>query len=460
MLDVSMTSLLDQINNNETMLDVSMQINNDKIVNEMSTQVNFDRVNDPPVEMLIDKFIDVPVNLLVSPREKPFTADKEVQVFIPDSCTQNLFGAQTIILCNREIYVDVSHAGTQIITPSHLNMVLQKKKNTADKCCGQKITQKDEEVGPDSASPDNWECSTGFHGRKSIRSNQDMLDLCGVSLDTFELLLKILIINKVETKLKISKTNRLLIFLMKMKTGETFSNIAILFSVHRTTVAKIFYSVLQSLKARCGKFVFWPDKDACQATMPEVFKEIYGNCRAILDCFEFKIEQPHEIGDRVHMYSHYKKGFTSKVAVACTSGGFVSFISKCYCGRTSDSQITVASGFLDLLEPEDVVLADKGFPAIKTIMDNEGHKAILVMPPVLTHGHFSAQEVDETYKIAKLRIHIERIIQRIKIYRILDRFPEELRAHADDIIFMTAVLVNLQPPIYADINIVNNNTTG
>jgi len=44
----------------------------------------------------------------------------------------------------------------------------------------------------------------------------------------------------------------------------------------------------------------------------------------------------------------------------------ISFLSKCYGGRTSDSFITYDSGFLEKLEPGDEVLADKGFPGIKT----------------------------------------------------------------------------------------------
>lgn len=70
---------------------------------------------------------------------------------------------------------------------------------------------------------------------------------------------------------------------------------------------------------------------------------------------------------RVYMYSHYKNSYTVKVLVAITSSGFISFLSKCYGGRTNDSFITNDNdcGFLSKLEPGDEIMADKGFPELK-----------------------------------------------------------------------------------------------
>lgn len=92
-------------------------------------------------------------------------------------------------------------------------------------------------------------------------------------------------------------------------------------------------------------------------------------------------------------------------------------------------------------------MADKGFPEIKSILDEAGKKVVVVMPPFLQNGTFTADEVRETQKIASLRIHIERIMQRIKTYRITKNLPVSEFGHLDNIIFMACVLVNLQPPI-------------
>lgn len=145
------------------------------------------------------------------------------------------------------------------------------------------------------------------------------------------------------------------------------------------------------------------------------------------------------------MYSDYKHSYTVKILVGCTPCGFISFVSKSYGGRSSDCFITNHCGVIDLLEPGDTVLADKGFPAIKTSVDKK--KAVLVMPPFLHEQQFSPEEVEETYKIASLRIHIERVIQRIKQFHIFDKIPISLLKYRDQIVYVVCALVNVEKPI-------------
>ncbi|KAK0176933.1 hypothetical protein PV328_001031 [Microctonus aethiopoides] len=76
-----------------------------------------------------------------------------------------------------------------------------------------------------------------------------------------------------------------------------------------------------------------------------------------------------------------------------------------------------------------------------------GKKVIIVMPPCLQNGTFTADEVRETQKNASLRIDVERIMQRIKTYQITKNLPLSDFGHSDNIIFMACVSVNLQPPI-------------
>ena len=76
---------------------------------------------------------------------------------------------------------------------------------------------------------------------------------------------------------------------------------------------------------------------------------------------------------------------------------------------------------------------------------------MLVMPPFLEeNSEYTKEETKLTYSIARVRIHIERIMQRLRTYRILDKIPENLVYSIDDIIHMCCVLVNLQPPIISD----------
>lgn len=85
----------------------------------------------------------------------------------------------------------------------------------------------------------------------------------------------------------------------------------------------------------------------------------------------------------------------------------------------------IQSHFLDLeFDEGDSVMADEVF-RIEDILQNEGVR--LNLPPFLHGDQFSEEDVRNAQEIAALRIHVERRIQRIKSYHIIDRpFPLSL----------------------------------
>lgn len=93
------------------------------------------------------------------------------------------------------------------------------------------------------------------------------------------------------------------------------------------------------------------------------------------------------------------------------------------------------------------MLADKGFPGIKAPV--EGNRGIVVLPP-FSKGNmqFTFDELQQTYHIAHVRIHVERVIQRVKMFNVINfRVSNELIPHMSDIMRMCCTLVNIQPPI-------------
>ena len=79
----------------------------------------------------------------------------------------------------------------------------------------------------------------------------------------------------------------------------------------------------------------------------------------------------------------------------------------------SDVEITKLTGTLDLLEPGDDVMADKGFTLRKCLAEK---KFYLNIPHFLSNKkQFTPSEIQETEQIAKLRIHVESVNRRIKV---------------------------------------------
>ena len=180
--------------------------------------------------------------------------------------------------------------------------------------------------------------------------------------------------------------------------------------------------------------------------MPENFKELYPQTRVILDCTEIFVQTPSALLLQSQLYSSYKSNTTLKGLIGIAPHGAVTFVSSLYTGGISDKEITRCSGILDLLERNDTVMADKGFD-IDDLLKSKGVK--LNIPPFLkSKTQFSKEEVQETKTIAKLRIHVERAIRRIKEYHIFDSdVPLNMLGTVPQVYTVICLLTNFQGPL-------------
>ena len=103
------------------------------------------------------------------------------------------------------------------------------------------------------------------------------------------------------------------------------------------------------------------------------------------------------------------------------------------------------SNLYDLLEKGDSVMADKGFDIVNDLPEGVS----LNIPPILRgKEHLSVQEETETRQIAAVRIHVERAISRIKIFKILSTvFPITMGADLNKIWVICSYLTNFLPPL-------------
>ena len=121
-----------------------------------------------------------------------------------------------------------------------------------------------------------------------------------------------------------------------------------------------------------------PPKETIREHLPEIFlKSGYGKCRVIIDCAEMFMERQKSLSAHAATWSDYKHHNTFKFLVGITPTGFISFLS-CYGGRASIKIITRDSGFYDLLDRDDEVMADRGFQIQQDLLL---HFCRLVVPP-------------------------------------------------------------------------------
>ena len=167
----------------------------------------------------------------------------------------------------------------------------------------------------------------------------------------------------------------------------------------------------------------------------------YGKCCVITDCAELFIERPKSLSTQAATWSDYKHHKKFKFLVGITITEFISFFSSCYGGRANNKFISRDSGFYDLLERDDEVMADRGFQIQEDLF-------LHFCRLVLSRGarvKSQSLRLKKIKEVANLRIHVERAINRIKYFMILKgTIPVTMIQHVDDIILTSVGLCNLK----------------
>ena len=69
-------------------------------------------------------------------------------------------------------------------------------------------------------------------------------------------------------------------------------------------------------------------------------------------------------------HCEYKHHYTFKPLVSITPNGAISYVSPSYGGRASDIFIVRDSGFLNMIEPYDEIMVDRGFKIREDFSDH------------------------------------------------------------------------------------------
>lgn len=250
-----------------------------------------------------------------------------------------------------------------------------------------------------------------------------------------------------ERKCKLSMHDQLLMTLVRLRQAFPNKDLAYRFHVSVGTVSLVVNTWIQFLYKRTTHLRkrMFPSRELIKENLPPSFKS-FKNVRVIIDCFEIFAQHPRNFAEQGNMYSHYKNHSTFKVLAGIAPTGAVTFLSDAYEGSISDKEITVKSGLLDLLNPGDLVIADRGFD-LKEVL--QSRMVNLNIPPFLNgRSKLTPQEELLTKCIARVRIHVERSIERMKKFKIIGRtLPLNLRPVVTQIVHVIGFLVNYQNPI-------------
>ncbi|KAK3109093.1 hypothetical protein FSP39_022880 [Pinctada imbricata] len=248
-------------------------------------------------------------------------------------------------------------------------------------------------------------------------------------------------------KRKLSPMNELFLTLVRTRLGLLNQDLAYRFNIAVSTVNDIVTTWTQFMYLQFNRLrdAMFASRKKIKKHLPKSFRK-YKNVRVILDATEFFTQAPRNYEQQGNLYSSYKNHCTCKVLIGITPSGAISFVSDVYEGSISDKDIFKKSGILNKLNEGDLVMVDRGFN-IRELLLKKG--ADIVIPPFLgDRSNLTPNEEAQTRVIAKLRIHVERVIERMKKFKILKKIvPLNTMPTFSQTVFVVACLVNFQKPI-------------
>ena len=207
----------------------------------------------------------------------------------------------------------------------------------------------------------------------------------------------------------ISQQDQLFLTLLKLRCNFSHKDLGVRFSVSPSTITYITITWINVLHEVLYVGLLKdkiPSVSKNRMCLPSCFSN-FSNCRIILDCTEIQCEVPNNMESQSATFSHYKQRHTFKGLIGVAPNGEITYASGLFPGSTSDKQIVRHCGILNLMEPGDLIIADKGF-LIQSILSPNVY---LNLPPFLTNFQFTKSQTELTVRIARSRIHVEQAIQ-------------------------------------------------
>lgn len=240
--------------------------------------------------------------------------------------------------------------------------------------------------------------------------------------------------------------DEILMTLMRIRLDAPVADLAFRFGISAGHASNIITTFLLFLSLELEELIYWPTPDETLSYKHNHFAGTFNKCEGIGDCTEQWIEHSKNVGAQYQTYSTYKSHNTLKKLIFCTKSGSISYISPAYAGSCTDRFITEDTNVAKKFHPNFIVLFDKGFNVQDLFLSQ---RVTCVLPPfVRNKRQFTRSEVYHGKRIARARIHIERVMGRLKEFRLLKNIlPISMIDMCDHIWIIAGAIVNMQPPL-------------
>ena len=245
---------------------------------------------------------------------------------------------------------------------------------------------------------------------------------------------------------RLSLEDEILMTLMRIRLDAPDEDLAFRFGISMSHASNIITTFIVFLGLELKPLIYWPTPDETLAYQHPHFSGTFNKVEGIGDCTEQWIQHSKNVDAQYQTYSTYKSHNTLKKLIFCTKSGSISYISEAYGGSASDRFITNDTNVAAKFTPGFIPLFDKGFNVQDLFL---AQQVKCVLPPfVSSKRKFTRSEVYHGKRIARARIHIERVMGRLKEFRLLNNIiPISMLDLCDHIWTIAGAITNIQPPL-------------
>ncbi|CAM4727416.1 unnamed protein product [Leuciscus chuanchicus] len=227
------------------------------------------------------------------------------------------------------------------------------------------------------------------------------------------------------------------LFMIHLSVGLAQQDLAHRFNIHLSTVSRIITTWANFLYTFLGSVRIWMPEEEVKAHIPNEFQD-YPDTQVVMDCTELRCQTPSSLLLQSEVFSNYKSYCTLKGLIGMAPHGVVTFVSSLYAGAVSDEELFKQSGIVSLLKPGMAIMVDKGFLVDDCV-------PCKVYRPVLLSKRKQVDEVRKTQSIARLRVHVERLIRRVKEHKLFDTvIPLSITGSINQLYTVACLLINYQ----------------
>ncbi|XP_040567995.2 uncharacterized protein [Lepeophtheirus salmonis] len=258
--------------------------------------------------------------------------------------------------------------------------------------------------------------------------------------------------DSLKSSLRLSKKNKVLIFLIKLRLGLTFTVISGFFGVTLRMIKYCFMEVLEVFYNFAVEALSWPSNQEIRDKMPMDLKQCFPYCRAILHSFECDTERPRDTVKQTHFHTGNNNRYSFKFIFGIAPHGDITFVSEIYGSSIGDSAALKSCSILNILEPGDQVLSINKFREAE--QNFETNQVKLVILPERHHRKFVSDLSEDASsvnlsKTASSIIYsgIEKTVKKLKAFKYLNFVPHHMTSHMNKLLVITAFLSNETPSI-------------